>query len=409
MPRLKLPALGLSIRNNLGNGGNVTVNVADRLTLTGINQFTKAPTVLGTNTLGNGIARDVTIQTNHLVIQDGASISTITQATGNAGALTIQANDILIEGKNILSSAIAASAPIIDKTARQFYGLPDAPTGNAGRLSITTKRLTVRDDAYVNLTNSGTGNAGQLSIQADQVSLDNGRIRASTASGQGGDINLDVANLLLLRHGSTITTKAGGNGNGGNITINTPLIVGLENSDIIANAFEGKGGNIQISTQGIFGLKYRPRLTSENDITASSEFGVNGNVQITSPDVDPNSGLIQLPGNLVDPSQQIATGCASHQGSRFVATGRGGIPQNPNQQLTSDVYDGLHLRTWDDLRDLSAYRKTSAGTAQTPPSPKVLVEATTWHRNAQGKVELIAAHSPTHLQQPLTCAAVTKK
>lgn len=93
--------------NNLGNGGNVTVNVADRLTITGINRFTKAPTVLGTNTLGNGKAGDVTIKTNHLVIQDGASINTITQATGNAGALTIQANDILIEGKNILSSAIA--------------------------------------------------------------------------------------------------------------------------------------------------------------------------------------------------------------------------------------------------------------------------------------------------------------
>ncbi|MEH2320344.1 MAG: hypothetical protein V7K24_25330 [Nostoc sp.] len=47
-------------------------------------------------------------------------------------------------------------------------------------------------------------------------------------------------------------------------------------------------------------------------------------------------------------------------------------------------------------------------TAQIPPSPEVLVQATSWHRNADGKVELIADKSPTYLQQPLTCAAVTK-
>jgi filamentous hemagglutinin family protein len=382
--------------NNLGNAGNLTVNVADRLTITGINQFTKAPTLLGSNTLGNGAAGDVTVQANHLVIQDGGSISTITQSTGNAGALTIHANDILIE-----SSSIAASAPIIDKTARQFYGLPDAPTGNAGRLNITTNRLTLRDNARVSLTNSGTGNAGQLSIEADQLLVDKGIIRASSISGQGGDINLDVANVLLIRHGSTITAEAGGNGNGGNITIKAPLIVGLENSDIIANAFEGKGGNIQITTQGIFGLKYRTQLTSLNDITASSQFGVNGNVQITNPDVDPNSGLMQLPINLVDASQQFATGCASNQGSRFVATGRGGVPQNPNQQVVSD-------RTWSDIRDLSAYRKTSEVTAQIPESPETLVQATSWHRNAQGKIELVADKSPTNVQQLLTCAAVPR-
>ncbi|MEH2326873.1 MAG: S-layer family protein [Nostoc sp.] len=386
--------------NNLGNAGNVTVNVADRLTITGINQFTKAPTLLGSNTLSNGAAGDVTVQANHLVIQDGGSISTSTQAGGNAGALTVKANDILIEGKNISRSTIASDAPIIDKIAREYYGLPDAPTGSAGRLSITTNSLTVRDNGYVNLTNSGTGNAGQLSIQADRISLDNGQIGATTASGQGGDINLN-ANILLARHGSTITTQAGGSGNGGNITINAPFIIGLENSDIIANAFQGKGGNIQITTQGIFGLKYRTQLTSQNDITASSEFGVNGNVQITNPDVNPNSGLMQLPINLVDASQQIATGCANTNGSSFVATGRGGVPQNPNQQLMSD-------RTWEDVRDLSAYRKIGNSTAQILTFPEVLVQATSWHRNAEGKVELIAARSPTYMQQSLTCVAVPK-
>ncbi|MEH1844182.1 MAG: S-layer family protein [Nostoc sp.] len=148
-------------------------------------------------------------------------------------------------------------------------------------------------------------------------------------------------------------------------------------------------------------MQFRPQLTPENDITASSQFGLSGTVQVNTIGVDPNSGLVELPANVTDPSQQIATGCAGSEGSRFVATGRGGVPQNPNQQVISD-------RTWDDVRDLSAYRKTGNVTPQTHVSPKVLVEATSWYRNADGKVELIAAPFPTHVQQSLTCAASTK-
>jgi large exoprotein involved in heme utilization and adhesion len=140
-------------------------------------------------------------------------------------------------------------------------------------------------------------------------------------------------------------------------------------------------------------------------IPASSQFGVSGTVQINTIGVDPNSGLVELQANVSDTSRQIASGCSANQGSRFVATGRGGIPQNPTQEVTSDVYDGLRLRTWSDIRDLSNYRKTSQVSAQITQSPQILVQATSWHRNAQGKIELIAAQ-PTHVQPSLTCIAM---
>jgi large exoprotein involved in heme utilization and adhesion len=212
---------------------------------------------------------------------------------------------------------------------------------------------------------------------------------------------LNAQELLLMRGNSKISVEAKEAGDGGNITLNAPNIVGLENSDIIANAVKGRGGNIQITTQGLFGLKFRPQLTPENDITASSQFGVSGTVQVNTIGVDPNSGLVELPANVTDPSQQIATGCAGNQGNRFVATGRGGVPQNPNQQVVSD-------RTWSDTRDISAYRKTREVIAQIPSSPEILVQATSWHRNANGKVELIATQSPANIQPQLTCAALVK-
>jgi large exoprotein involved in heme utilization and adhesion len=96
----------------------------------------------------------------------------------------------------------------------------------------------------------------------------------------------------------------------------------------------------------------------------------------------------------------------NNQGSSFVATGRGGIPQNPTQEIGSDVYDGLRLRPWSDIRDISAYRKTGNVTAQIPTTPQVLVQTTSWHRNTQGKIELVADKSPNQVQSSLTCAAV---
>lgn len=288
---------------------------------------------------------------------------------------------------------------IFDEAFQQLYGLPPVPSGASGNITINTPQLNITDSGVVSVRNDGTGNAGNLLVNANTIQLDRqGRITAATQAGEGGNIYLQ-ANSLILRHNSSITATASGNGNGGNVTINTPVIVGFENSDIIANAITGRGGNIEITTQGIFGLEYSDRLTPKNDITASSEFGVKGTVDINNFGVDPSSGLVELPVNLVDTSKLIATGCSNNTGSSFVATGRGGIPQNPNQQVTS-------YRTWSDIRDLSAYRKTVAVTAQIPQSPEVLVQATGWHRNAQGKVELVADKSSTQMQQALTCAAV---
>ena len=359
---------------------------------------------ISSTTFATGNTKTLTLDTAKLQILNGGVVAATAFFAGNGGDLNINATEsIAISGKGQTNnSSINASSIRLDPSLRQRFGLPDMLTANAGTVSITTPNLTLTDGGTVSVTTQGSGNGGNININADTIQLKNkGFIQAQTESGNGGNITLQTKNLLFIRDNSLITSTAGGNGNGGNITINAPIIVGLNNSDIIANAVRGRGGNIQITTQGIFGLKFRDQLTPDNDITASSQLGVNGNVQVNIIGIDPNSGLVQLPANITNPAQQIATGCSTNQGSRFVATGRGGVPQNPNQQITSD-------RTWDDVRDLSAYRKTGNVTPQTHVSPKVLVEATSWYRNADGKIELIAAPFPTYVQQSLTCAASAK-
>ncbi len=376
-----------SVTFGSGTSGKVTIHNTNT-TVKG-----ESPSGLYSNissiTFATGNVETLTLDTAKLQILDGATIAATAFFVGNGGDLSINATEsIAITGQGRASnSSINASTLRPDPSLRQRFGLPDILTANGGTVSVTSQ---------------GSGNGGNININADTIQLKHqGFIQAQTESGNGGNITLSASSLLFLQDNSLISSTAGGSGNGGNISINAPIIAGSENSDIIANAVQGRGGNIQITTQGIFGLKFRDQLTPDNDITASSQSGVNGNVQINAIGIDPNSGLVELPANVIDPSQQITTGCASNQGSRFVATGRGGVPQNPNQQVTSD-------RTWSDIRDLSAYRKTGENNAQIPGSPEVIIEATTWHRNAQGNVELIAGKSSAQVQQPLTCAALKR-
>ncbi|MEA5580048.1 S-layer family protein [Nodularia harveyana UHCC-0300] len=386
----------------LGSGGKVTISNINT-TVTG-----ESPSGLYSNisstTFATGNVQTLTLDTAKLQILDGGAIAATAFFVGNGGDLSINATDsILVSGQGQASnSSINASTIRPNPFLRERFGLPDILTANAGSVSITTPNLTLTNSGTVSVTSQGSGNGGNTRISADRIQLKNqGLIQAQTESGNGGDINLQVGNFLLMRDHSKITATAGDSGDGGNIKINAPIVAGLENSDIIANAIQGRGGNIAIATQGIFGLEFSDQLTPENDITASSEFGVSGTVQIDNFGVDPNSGLVELPANLVDASQQIAAGCAETSGSSFVVTGRGGIPQNPTQQVWSD-------RTWSDVRNLNPYRQNSPVTAKISETPAPLVQATSWRLNAQGKIELVADKSIATTPQLLTCAAVIK-
>ena len=204
-----------------------------------------------------------------------------------------------------------------------------------------------------------------------------------------------------------VFTNATGTANVGNITIDSPVIAGLENSDIIANAVEGDVGNIYITTQGIFGLEFRDRLTPKNDITASSEFGLNGTVDINNFGIDPRNGVVELPTGLIDSSQRIAKGCSRTWENSFVITGRGGIPQNPTQQVNVN-------RTWSDIRNFSKYHQSTGKVATNKnqeSNPVTIVEATRLILNSKGEIELVAdthpSFPPTHrLQiQEVTCSS----
>lgn len=80
----------------------------------------------------------------------------------------------------------------------------------------------------------------------------------------------------------------------------------------------------------------------------------------------------------------MVSGCEWTGQSEFIATGRSGIPANPNSPLSSS-------RTWSDVRDLSEFRAETVEGASAPvATPLRRVEATAWVVRSDGRVELVA-------------------
>ncbi|MBN3941117.1 S-layer family protein, partial [Nostoc sp. NMS9] len=337
---------------------------------------------LSANTFGKGDAGSVSIFANTFEASNGGQVSTITSGESDAGNITFQVKD------NITLSGLKTGL---------FASTSEGSIGNGGSIIIDPRIMTIRDGAKIAVDSLGDGIGGNIQLVADFLTLDQGTISATTRSNTGGDITLNLQELLLLRDRSQISSTAGVEqfgGNGGNITIKAPngfiLAVPNENSDITANAFTGSGGRVDIQANGIYGIEFRESPTVLSDITASSEFGTQGTVELITPEIDPNSGLVQLPTIPVD--TKVAQGCYSpdYAQNRFVITGRGGLPPNPKDILTPDAPQ----IDWVSVKPINTNRSIPPVTTKpTTSTPKRIVEATGATLNAKGQIVLSANSS----------------
>ncbi len=387
-----------------GHGGNLTVNASSRIELMGISANTDFRSGLFAGTEGKGSGADVTITTVELIVSDGAVVSARTLSKGNGANLTVNASRIELIGRS--ADGRFSSGLFIEANR-------DA-TGNAGKLlKITTDKLIISDGAAVSARSFEQGSsAGTVKINANSIFLNNnGRITAETAAGD--DSNIDNSNIILeardirLLDESKILTDAKNTTTGGNITIDTDTLVGLGNSDITANALEGSGGSVRINAQGIFGLEFRDRETPENDITATSELGpsFNGEVILNTPDVDPTSGLTELPASPVDAEAILANDLCRFEnnriagGSSFFITGKGGLPASAEDSVinTDRTVGWLSRPGLASSRQRLQKQPKAFGHAtriviqpQPPQEKKVIIEAQGWVIAKDGTIILTA-------------------
>ncbi|MBF2027954.1 MAG: filamentous hemagglutinin N-terminal domain-containing protein [Oscillatoriales cyanobacterium C42_A2020_001] len=355
----------------IGQGGTINIT-ANNLTVSN-------DAIISASTEGNGDAGNIIVTVNRFNAQDAGRLATITTTTGRAGDMTLTVND---------------QATFVGDRSGLFASTTRTSSGNGGNIRLDAGNLEIRDFARISANSQGIGEGGNISIDTNSLRLSNrASISANTVSNIGGNIQVTVQDILLLRQNSSISTNAGTGrsslaiGKGGDIAINAGFIVAVpsENSDITANAFLGSGGNISIQTQGIFGIAFRPALTPFSDITASSEFGLAGSVLITTLGIDPVQGTVNLPATFSQPP--LAQGCrASSRTGSFKNTGQGGIPANPADPGVADAI-------WHDLESVENLAQGKpenlAKTASTLPiSPTSIIEAQGWVVSPNGTIAL---------------------
>ena len=265
-----------------------------------------------------GKGGDQVITTGRLVLQSGGTLDSGTTGNGNSGNVEVHASD-----------AIVISGTLVDGSPSGIFSRTigtASDAGSGGNIALTAgQSVTISDGASVSASSTGPGNAGNIAINAgQQFEMRNSSVKTEAAQASGGNIDIQAIDRIRLVNSSISTSVLGGAGSGGNITID-PNVVILQNSRIIAQAVQGAGGNITITTP-----LYLPDSTSI--VNASSQFGLNGTVNIQSPTSNLAGTISSLPSSLRQ-VQSLQTGrCAALADSRsssLIVAGRDILPAEP--------------------------------------------------------------------------------
>ncbi|MDJ0744076.1 MAG: filamentous hemagglutinin N-terminal domain-containing protein [Xenococcaceae cyanobacterium MO_167.B27] len=384
---------GQIIGSTLGRGdaGNIIINARDTISLDGERSSGFSAAIASTvesNAVGN--AGEVSIDTTNLSLTNGGQISSATFAEGNANTVTINASD---------SMELDGSSP----TGRSgLFTSSIQGSSEGGDIKIFTDELKISNGATISagnfqslgLASPGTGEPGSINIQANSLNLNNeARIVAATQAETdelSANINLKIADEIVLRDNSFISARAFNNTDGGNLTIDTNFIIAFPSSgngnDIIASAEQGDGGNINITAEALLGLEEGQAILGNrtNDIDASSEFGLDGDITFNVPDTNKFQETLILPDQPLN--AQISTLCNPGT-SEFIVVGRGGITPNTLETLNINPIPP----DWVELpqKHNNSSKPSFSSISHSLPTPQI-VEATGWIINENGKVELVA-------------------
>ncbi|MCU0534710.1 MAG: filamentous hemagglutinin N-terminal domain-containing protein [Hydrococcus sp. Prado102] len=381
-----------------GNAGELSIN-ADLVELIGTSERQRSASGLFANAvIGTGDGGNIKLNSDRLIILDGATISTsnfssnpnIPPGQGRAGDIDIKANSLLLDRQSNITAAtvsggggninIHVEESLIARNNSQItaetFGI-----GKGGTIKLDAESLEIASGSEIVTDSEGLGQAGNITITSDRINLNRGNIAAISKQSGGGDISL-TSEFILLENGSTISTSVlDSTGGGGNINIDTDIFIAIENSDIRADAVRGPGGNIQINAQGLF-------LSPDSNITASSQYGVDGTIEIIDPNVNRTVGIVQLPEIMTDLTSLVASACVANRENVFAVTGKGGLPEDPSQTLRGETY-------WVDRRsvDRTGVENVQDSPVESKPSSRSqdsIVEAKGWVINEDGTLLLVA-------------------
>jgi filamentous hemagglutinin family protein len=265
-----------------GNGGNITINARDTVTLNGgeSGSSSSVSTSALRDSIGN--AGDIRINARELFIKNGATLSAFGRDQGNGGNIQVKGGMLTLTNGGIISTFAnrnagninidISDAVIIDGISGALSSLSAGGVGKGGDIQITTNFLTLSNGGQLVATSFGKGNAGDIIVNAgDAIRIDgvssNGRLSGAfstlegEAEGKGGNISLTTGSLFLTNVG-VVNASTFARGDGGNITIDARdriFIDGISTTGFSSGVFSavspvavGNGGNINLTTDSLF-------------------------------------------------------------------------------------------------------------------------------------------------------------
>jgi filamentous hemagglutinin family protein len=278
-------------------------------------------------TTGSGGA--LTIQTERLIIKNGAQVTTETFGAGQAGDLIVNASELVeltgtVPGTNF-PSALSASV-----------GQQPTATGNGGKLTINTARLIVRDGAQISTTAQNTGSGGILNINASDSILLSGKSSLAEFRGLGrsgifvnaepilrdeqgnplkdelgnffvttadaGQLNL-TTKKLIVENGATISADNFGTGTGANVNLNVDRLILRDGGQIGAGSLlekrpvdneRGNGGTLTVNASEFVEItgtgKIGDTIVNSSLFTQAKGTGDAGNLTINTPQLNIRGG-----------------------------------------------------------------------------------------------------------------------
>ena len=260
---------------------------------------------------GVGDSGNLMIEAAKVRLANAAGLTAASMDAGKSGAITIKTPALLIDtGASISGTSFGA--------------------GDGGKIEVKSQEIQLSNAAYIQSESHGDGEAGNIAlIDADKIKLlNNSRVSTLARESDGGNIEIKAISLVQIDHSELTAEVRSGLGNGGNIDIDPEYVI-LNDGRIIANAYGGNGGNIKIVAQTFLG-------TPETVISASSQLGLDGVVEIDAPQIDLSSSLLDLALKFIDSESLVPRLCLPahfEQRNSFQVTRQKWLPPSASQSF----------------------------------------------------------------------------
>jgi len=328
--------------NGFGRGGSLKIAATESATLT------QDSAVQSSSSL-SGAGGSISVNTPRLAL-DRSSITTAAYGSGNAGNIDISVGHLDITSGFISSDAsltASGAAGNVTVSATEDVSMQNSGTaldrprissstfgdGNAGSITINTKKFTLNDALLDTHTLGGKGSAGTIKVNVNQLLMQNGGSLGSDvgdyASGKGGSIEVTASDSIriegvsptLAGFNSGISTGTLGSGPAGQISVKTPKLsidlgtitattaigtgdagaITIDAGEIslthqgniqVATLGAGKGGNLRISADSITIDGSGQGIFRTGISTQAQGSGAGGDVHLTARDLQISNGGI---------------------------------------------------------------------------------------------------------------------